>query len=213
MKKLITLFAVLALAAPAAFANSITVVGPGQGLGGTDYSLEVVADSGSDRAYVETSAPAEETVFRTQFRIRIDSSLNLDVGKVLDISVLFGTNVPARNAKFSIQKLANGNYRLWAFAANNDTGKLFPYVVFNVAVDVDTLVDFEWQEATAADNDGIVRLIKNGGATSERTDVPSNGQNIDRVRFGAPVGTVATGAAGGTYRIDEVTMFRTLGSS
>lgn len=210
VKFLVALAALSLMTVAPALANSIQVVGPGQGLGGTGYSLLVTADGGTDKAYVETTTPSEEQVFRAEFRLLITSGLNLDVGKVLEISIAFGTNVPSRNLKIGIQKIANGNYRVWGYARNNATGLLFPYVVFNMVPDADTQVGIEWQVASAADNDGIVRLYKNGVLRSERTDVASFGNNIDRIRFGAPIGSAATGAAGGTYTIDEVALFRSL---
>jgi hypothetical protein len=207
--------AALLIAQIAAGANTINVA-PGTGLGGTTYALRCVPDNGTDRAYVQSDEPTAETVFRVEFRILAEIALrdDLDFNRVLTLGVAFGNNVPSRNLLIGIQRAAlnPNNFRFWVYARNNNTGRLFPYVVFNFTPSTDNRAMVEWVAGTSpGSDDGIVRVYKNGNMISERTDIPGDGQDIERIRFGLPVGSANTGTTGaGGVLLDEFAMFRTL---
>jgi len=214
--KYLGLVAVALLVVPVAGANSIDASIPGTGLGGTNHALKCLPDGLDDKAFVEADEPTAETIFSVEFRILVETALrdDMELLRVMDIAVAFGNNVPSRNLKFGFQRAKYNpvNHRFRVYARNNDTGKLRPYVVFNFAPGTDTLVKIEWQAASAPGaNDGIVRVYKNGTLKSERTDIPSDGQDVERIRFGLPVGSVNTGATGaGSFYLDEFVLTRTI---
>lgn len=213
--KCLGLAAMVVLYSPTMSANSISVE-TGAGLGGTTYALKCTPDGGTDKAFVESDHPTAETTFSAEFRILAETDFrnDFDLNRVMEIAVAFGNNVPSRNLVFGVQRAANNpnNFRLWAYARNNDTGKLFPYVVFNFTPDTDTLVKVEWQAASGpSTDDGIIRIYKNGNLISQRTDIPGYGHDIERIRFGLPTGSPNTGTTGaGSLYIDEVVLLRTI---
>lgn len=216
MRKQALFFAALAalvLCSNAGAAN-LTVVQPGLGAGTSAQcpngcKLQVNFTGDTDKAFVVTQEPDGETVYRFDFFVHPNG---LVIPDGTNIQLFIGRrDAPAARELFRVAlTFRNGDYRIKAFANDDETGALQKAGQFRIGANVKSRFFFEWQAATGDNsNDGrfaITRL----GTTKENTTIDNwfDGRGVDRAQFGYVRGGDA--AINGPMWLDEFSSFRTL---
>ena len=114
-RTLLILSLVSVVALPA-LANDVECGPPGlcgPGLGGTNFSLKVIPDNGSDKAYVQSTEPAGETSFNVDFRVD-PQTVTLENNKLLRTHLAFGAQ---HHILVQLQwKSGPATYKMWMWA-------------------------------------------------------------------------------------------------
>ncbi len=193
-------------AAATAFAANDLTVNPDAAIVGV-YGLEVLVDGSTNSAYVADSSPADEKVYRLEFRIR-HNSLAMDTGTGHLILLGRRGEPSLNNIRIFIKELGSPpSYKITARVKKDGAGtaNCGKFTMGSLG----SRVGLEWAAASAPGaNDGFCRLLKNGGVQFENLSIDNDTLEVDNVRFGVPQGVSANTT--GSYYLDEFSSFRTL---
>lgn len=212
VRYVIALAAVVAFAAPAMAANTISVE-PQGGLPNEPCNLEgsfglaVRLDGSADQALVQDNTPDMETTFRARFRID-PNSITMPAGAT---HVVMGGNGPIGSVLrvWILRDVGGTTYRVRAHA-RNDPAEVENYSRTDAITigDASRVVEVEWAAASAPGaNDGFVTIRRiDNGASQTVTGINNDEQVINRALFGA-VTSMDAGVIG-AHCLDDYSSFR-----
>ena len=234
MKKILTLFALVALAGLAAHADSLAVNGTAA-MGGS-FGLEVIHDNAS-AAFVQDDTPSAETVYRFEFLFDANDINNASGGGLgtnwrQSIFNIEGPNPRPNNPGNACPNGASVKVpvmRLFAMftGGNGQNCSIQPLAMGNICTNIGTLSRVAISCSGPQKICGFLEIGSPGrfGATAVAVTDPcppdgdpayterdrvNNETNVDRVKMGIP-GTNAFGAGeNGSLFYDEFASFRTL---
>ncbi len=200
---------VMIFGATSAFAaNSLTVNTDAAIVG--FYGLEVLVDGSSNAAFVASTEPTDETVYRASFRIA-HNNIGMDDNNVH--AIFMGREVGNGNILRLFMKRIGSNYKIRCrFKRDAVAGGGTGYCgQFNFAP-INTFLTIEWAAATGpGNNDGTIKLTKGTTVQFNKTNAPTSEYEIDTARLGVPQGVPATSSTtSGSFYLDDFSSFRTL---
>lgn len=170
------------------------------GLEGSGTTLAVTADGTNAKAYVESEHPAAERKLTASFTLN-PNALAMNTSP---LDVLHVASTTAVHMRMSLRRTAGGGYGI-GLAVTDDAGVLQLIGSVDVAPQGETRLTVEWTAASGSgQNNGVVRLLKDGVLVAEATDLDTDTLFVETVRLGLPNGSAGT-AAIGTFFVDEYT--------
>ncbi len=205
-RSILVLVASLALmfSAANAFADNSLDVNANAAIVG-NFGLEVLVDGSLNAVYVADTSPADETVYRVEFRVG-HNNITMDNGSFHHLFMGRQGGGVGNVVRITMQRL-NDEYKLIARVTRDGAGTYFAGK-FTFAP-VNTRVGFDWVASSGA-NDGVFRLRKGDNVQFERTDLDNDTFEIDTARFGLPKATGSIATTSGSYYLDDFSSFRTL---
>jgi hypothetical protein len=175
------------------------------------FGLAVDLNGAADRVYVQDNTPTDETVYRAEFLFRRSTlEMTSPNNHVILLGMQENPSPPHTGViRLVIVRVGDGRYFIRAFAFQNTGAYRFvggtgvgtnPNAIWRIGV--------EWQVSDPGQDNGVLRLYKNGGLQVERLDLINEGQEVDFVRLGAVA--FLDGSTNGQYHVDSFSSFRTL---
>lgn len=213
---LVVAVAGLTTGAAAFGANNLTVPGPGQGLNGTQFAMQVNLEPGqTNNVFVQTNHPESEEHYLMRFWVD-PSDLDLPGDTGIRIGAINSTENGQRLLLFIRRDVSPGNdiYQLNAWGLEDTGGFRFLQGVFLTftASPTPVQVEVEWTRSSGpAVADAIYRVARlspSPGGPAPLSNLVMRNFDVDFARFGVIAGSGGVTQTNSSYKFDEFESYR-----